>query len=130
MADPPHLANDRLVNNAWRFAGALFPLMMETRMNNRIGLKAGFALAYIAGLLGSGLIADGITAAPANAAVYCKTVGVPKGCVVRPTAVRVVYCTRPGIPVGCRVRPVVRAPVVGVNTRWNRGGPVNRVGRR
>ena len=29
-----------------------------------------------------------------------------------------------------RVRPVARVPGVGYNTRWNRGGPVNRVGRR
>ena len=84
--------------------------------------------------------------APANAAVvYCKSVGVPKGCVARPT-VKVVYCTSPGVPVGCLVRPttvvvrpapVVVAPVV-VAPRavgapgypGNRGGPVNRVGRR
>ena len=45
----------------------------------------------------------------ANAAVvYCKTVGVPKGCVMRPTS-------------------VVRAPVVRAS-RVNLGGPVNRVG--
>jgi hypothetical protein len=129
MAAPAHLANDRLVKPGGSPA-TYFPPRMETKMSNRIGLKAGLTLAYLAGLLGSGLVADGITAVPANAVVYCKTVGVPKGCVVRPTAVRVVYCTRPGVPVGCRVRPVVRAPVVGVNTRWNRGGPVNRVGRR
>ena len=42
---------------------------------------------------------------PAEAAVvYCKAVGVPKGCVVRPTTV-VVYCTAPGVPYGCVVRP-------------------------
>jgi len=45
---------------------------------------------------------------PAEAVVYCKTVGVPKGCVMRPT-------------------PVVRAPVVRAS-RVNLGGPVNRVG--
>jgi hypothetical protein len=84
-------------------------------------------------------------ATPAKAAVvYCKTVGVPKGCVVRPTTV-VVYCTAPGVPYGCVARPVNRvvvapmvvAPVV-VAPRavgapgypGNRGGPVNRVGRR
>jgi hypothetical protein len=97
-------------------------------MNYRSGLKAGLAAAYIAGLLGSGLVAMSVTTSPAQAVVYCKTVGVPKGCVVRPTAVRMVYCTRPGFPAGCRVRPVAR--VTGVNTRWNRGGPVNRIGRR
>jgi len=64
---------------------------------------------------------------PAEAVVYCKTVGVPKGCVMRPAApaARVVYCTGPGVPVGCVARPAGRAAVsVGVN----RGGPVNRVG--
>jgi hypothetical protein len=85
-----------------------------------------------------------IGATPAKAAVvYCKAVGVPKGCVVRPTTV-VVYCTGPGVPRGCVVRPVhpvvaapvvvapvVVAPRVGVYGRpGNRGGPVNRAGRR
>ena len=63
---------------------------------------------------------------PANAVVYCKTVGVPKGCVARPVAPvarAVVYCTRPGVPVGCMARPVTGGAV-------NRGGPVNRVGPR
>jgi uncharacterized protein YcnI len=51
------------------------------------------------------------------AVVYCKTVGVPKGCVVRPTAAVV-------------AAPVAAAPGVGVRagTPMNRGGPVNRVG--
>ena len=41
----------------------------------------------------------------ANAVVYCKTVGVPKGCVVRPVAApHVVYCKRVGYPKGCVVR--------------------------
>jgi hypothetical protein len=82
-----------------------------------------------------------IGTAPVKAAVvYCKTVGVPKGCVMRPT-VKLVYCTSPGVPVGCVVRPttvvvkpapVVVAPrAVGVpGYPGNRGGPVNRVGRR
>jgi hypothetical protein len=89
-----------------------------------------------------------IGAAPAAAAVvYCKTAGVPKGCVARPTAVAV-YCTAPGVPLGCVARPVKRvvvapvvvAPVVvapiaprhygAPGYPGNRGGPVNRVGRR
>ena len=49
---------------------------------------------------------------PAGAIVYCKAVGVPKGCVARPGGAavvhpatgRVVYCTRPGYPRGCVVR--------------------------
>ena len=48
---------------------------------------------------------------PAQAIVDCRTVGVPQGCVVRPVA------------------PVARA-AVRRGTPMNRGGPVNRVGRR
>jgi hypothetical protein len=41
----------------------------------------------------------------ANAVVYCKTVGVPKGCVARPVAQpKVVYCKRVGYPKGCVMR--------------------------
>ncbi|RBP17690.1 hypothetical protein DFR50_102182 [Roseiarcus fermentans] len=44
-------------------------------------------------------------AGPANAVVYCKTAGVPRGCVARPVAARpVVYCKRVGVPRGCVVR--------------------------
>ncbi len=51
----------------------------------------------------STLAAVSLTAAPAEAAVvYCKTAGVPRGCVVRPTVAPVV------------VAPVARAAVVGV----------------
>jgi hypothetical protein len=50
------------------------------------------------------------------AVIYCKSVGVPKGCVARA-----------GVPL---VRaPVARAVVTpGVGVGVNRGGPVNRVG--
>lgn len=58
------------------------------------------------------------TTGKAEAVVYCKTVGYPKGCVARvgrpvvvaPAPVVVVrppvrvYCTRPGYPRGCVVR--------------------------
>lgn len=71
--------------------------------------------------LAAALVIAGMTftTAPAEAVVYCKYVGVPKGCVAKPG---VVY----------RPAPVVRAtPGVGVpGTPVNRGGPVNRVGRR
>lgn len=56
------------------------------------------------------------TAAPASAVVYCKTVGVPKGCVARPVAVAPV------------VRPAARAVAAPKPGNWN--GGVNRVGRR
>jgi hypothetical protein len=43
-----------------------------------------------------------MSAGPAGAVVYCKTVGVPKGCVVRPAPV--VYCKTVGVPKGCVMR--------------------------
>ena len=60
---------------------------------------AGFAL----------LIGVAMSAEPANAVVYCKTVGVPRGCVVRPAVVApvagpVVYCKTRGVPKGCVMR--------------------------
>lgn len=67
-------------------------------------------------------------AGPAQAAVvYCKTVGVPKGCVARPTAEAVVVAPAATAVVAT---PGVGAPGVGVRagTPMNRGGPVNRVG--
>lgn len=80
---------------------------------------------------------------PAEVVVYCKAVGVPKGCVARPAAPAAraaVYCTRPGYPAGCV--PGAGAPGVGVRpgvgvgapgpgagvSPVNRGGPVNRIG--
>jgi hypothetical protein len=49
-----------------------------------------------------------LTAAPASAVVYCKTVGVPKGCVARPVA------------------PAARA--IAAPKPTNRNGGVDRVG--
>jgi hypothetical protein len=71
-------------------------------------LSAGLTLAAFSAVASFAL--GGVGSAQA-AVVYCKTVGVPKGCVAR---------------VG------VGAPGVGVRpgTPMNRGGPVNRVGRR
>jgi hypothetical protein len=83
-----------------------------------IGLsRAGLALAALVTLTGVSM-----SAGSANAVVYCTTVGVPQGCVARPVA-----------PVArAVVTPGVGAPGVGVRpgTPANRGGPVNRVGRR
>ena len=62
------------------------------------------------------------------AVVYCKTAGVPQGCVVRPTPVAAVAVANPRVGVVC-----VGAGAASVSAparRWNRGGPVNRVGRR
>ena len=75
-----------------------------------------FLGALLAALALSTLGLGTIAPVPAKAAVYCKTVGVPKGCVARPAAgvvVAPVYCTAVGVPVGCVVRrTVVVAPVV------------------
>lgn len=84
-----------------------------------------------AGLLLATLMAAGAAATPASAVVYCKTVGVPKGCVARPGAVVVapapVVVAPPARVVAPRpVGPAYRAPV---GTPTNRGGPVDRVGR-
>ena len=91
-------------------------------------------LLYLVG--GIALCATGFVGAPTPvqaAVVYCTSVGVPAGCVVRATPAAV-YCTRPGYPVGCvggvGVAPAARAvgaPGPGVSP-VNRGGPVNRVG--
>jgi hypothetical protein len=62
-------------------------------------VRAGFAAALAASVMAFALVG---TTTPASAAVYCKTVGYPKGCVVR--ARPVVYCTRPGYPRACVVR--------------------------
>jgi len=85
-------------------------------------LSAGLRLAVVSAVASFAL--GGVGSAQA-AVVYCKTVGVPKGCVVRPTPVAVV--ATPVVGVGR-----VGAPGVGVRagTPMNRGGPVNRVGRR
>ena len=97
--------------------------------------KAGWVGAGLTLTVLSTLASISLGAATAEAAVvYCKTVGVPKGCVVRPTpvvaapvAAAAVVTPRVGVAgVG------VGAPGVGVRagTPMNRGGPVNRVGRR
>jgi len=84
-------------------------------------LAGRLALAGLAfGLAGLGIVA---TTAQSEAVVYCKRVGYPVGCVVRPAAPvvycqngvyvkgcvarpapRVVYCKRVGYPKGCVVR--------------------------
>jgi hypothetical protein len=77
------------------------------------------------------LLAVAATARPADAVVYCRSAGVPAGCVVRPAAP--VARATPGVGApGVGVAPGVGAPGVDVRpgTPANRGGPVNRVGRR
>ena len=90
--------------------------------------KAGWlgASATLVALATAASVSFGTGSAQA-AVVYCKTVGVPKGCVARPTAAAVV--ATPVVGVGA---VGVGAPGVGIRpgTPMNRGGPVNRVGRR
>jgi hypothetical protein len=60
----------------------------------------------------------GFAAMPASAVVYCKTVGVPKGCVARPAAA--VAAPGVGVPPAAVVAPGASAT--------NQNGGVNRVG--
>jgi hypothetical protein len=85
--------------------------------------KSGWLSAGLTVTALSAVASCGFGAGPAQAAVvYCKTAGVPQGCVVRPTPVAAAAVVTPG----------VGAPGVGVRpgTPANRGGPVDRVGRR
>jgi hypothetical protein len=76
---------------------------------------AGLAVSTALGLLGIT-----VTSHPASAVIYCQYVGYPVGCIARAGVV-------------LRPRPVARAAAreaVRPGTPMNRGGPVNRVGRR
>jgi hypothetical protein len=85
------------------------------------------ALVLFAVLIGStsGLVVT--TSGPAQAVIYCEYIDYPANCVVRP-GVRLV--ARPGVRAAATVG--VGAPGVGVRagTPTNRGGPVDRAGRR
>ena len=70
------------------------------------------------GLLLMAFTALPMSAAPAKAIVYCTTTGVPQGCVVRRPVARAAAAT-------AGVRAVGRP-----GTAMNRGGPINRIGRR
>ena len=83
-------------------------------------LSAGLTLAAFSAV--ASFAVSGVGSAQA-AVVYCKTAGVPQGCVVRPTPVATVAVATP-------VVGVARVGVVRPGTPMNRGGPVNRVGRR
>ena len=85
--------------------------------------RRSIGLATLAGLLMSallGLAGVTVSSAPAGAVVYCQYIGYPPSCVARAGVV-------------LRRRPVARAvtrEAVRPGTPMNRGGPVNRVGRR
>ena len=88
-------------------------------------LSAGLTLTAVSTLASISL---GVGSAEA-AVVYCKTVGVPKGCIVREAPVAAVVVAPAVVGVGV---VGVGAPGVGVRPGepLNRGGPVDRVGRR
>jgi hypothetical protein len=74
-----------------------------------------YALTLFALLTGGIGVMAVTTSQPANAVVYCQYIGYPASCVARP-GVRLV------------ARPAARA--ARANASVNRGGPVNRAGRR
>jgi hypothetical protein len=101
-------------------------------------LSAGLTLAVFSAVTS---FAPGSMGSAQAAVVYCKTAGVPQGCVVRPTPVAAAAVVTPAVGVArvgvtrvgvTRVGVGVGARGVGVRpgTPMNRGGPVNRVGRR
>ena len=70
----------------------------------------------------------GMMAPSSEAAVYCKRIGVPKGCVPGPAPVpRLPAAATPGV-----AAPVMRAPAGAVSAPYpgNVNGGVNRAGRR
>lgn len=62
-------------------------------------------------MAGFGLL---VTITDSEAAVYCKRVGYPRGCIVRPAPVAapVVYCKTVGYPKGCVARAAPAPHVV------------------
>ena len=99
----------------------MVPFAKEKLMTGRIIPSAAFLVGLTA-----------ITAAPAEAAVYCTYVGVPAGCVARPgVALRAAPdAGAPGVGVAPGVGAGAAGPGVRPGTPANRGGPVNRVGPR
>jgi hypothetical protein len=79
----------------------------------------------LAALLSAGFAV--VSSEQASAVVYCQYISYPVGCVARPGVVLVARPVARAV-----VTPGVGAPGVGVRpgTPLNRGGPVNRVGRR
>ena len=82
-------------------------------------------IALAAALLATGFV--GASTEKAAAVVYCQYVSYPAGCIVRPGVV-----LRPRPVARAVATPGVGAPGVGVRagTPTNRGGPVDRAGRR
>ena len=83
-------------------------------------LRLPLMFAGLAASAALGLLGITVTSHPARAVIYCQYVGYPAGCIARAGVV-------------LRPRPVARAAAreaVRPGTPMNRGGPVNRVGRR
>ena len=87
-------------------------------------------------LFATSVVALGLsfTAMPASAIVYCKAVGVPKGCVARPVAAPGVGAPGVGAPGVGVVDPGINQPGAAGNAgaagvgATNKNGGVNRVG--
>ena len=94
-------------------------------MNGEEPKEAKMKLVMALSALVTGFIAA--STGEAGAVVYCQCVSYPAGCVVRPGVV-----LRPRPVARAVATPGVGAAGVGVRpgTPMNRGGPVNRVGRR
>lgn len=82
-------------------AGCRFQVNGGMNMVRLVGLSpAGLALVMLLTLTSVSM-----SAGPANAVIYCKTVGVPRGCIVRPIVrPHVIYCKTRGVPKGCIMR--------------------------
>ena len=90
-------------------------------MSNKAGwLGAGLTLMVL-----SMLAPVSLGAGSAEAAVYCKTAGVPEGCVARPTAA----AGAPGRATVAGVGAGAQGAGLRPGTPMDRGGPVNRAGR-
>ncbi len=91
-------------------------------MSNKAGwLGAGLTLSVLASI--------SLGAVPAAAAaVYCKTAGVPEGCVARPTTTAAAGA--PGRAGIAGVGAGAQGAGLRAGTPMDRGGPVNRAGRR
>jgi hypothetical protein len=89
-------------------SGSLTTTEERSMFRIKVSSLTGLTLAALA-VLAAVFMSAGL----ANAVVYCKTVGVPRGCVVRPVARpvvvapaggAVVYCKTRGVPKGCVMR--------------------------
>jgi hypothetical protein len=101
-------------------------LHVQQEINNKMSNKAGWLCAGLAFTVLSTLAPIALGAGSAEAAVvYCKTAGVPEGCVARPTAA----AGAPGRADVAGVGAGAQGAGLRAGTPMDRGGPVNRAGR-